>query len=99
MLCCCEENLSQPKTFEEIHVRCTNSIRIAKDFEEVASDYVKWMSVYKCRICMQFWAMEYPFGAKHGHGRKCYYQIKCSDPSKWLVTHKCIFSDNRRDKF
>jgi hypothetical protein len=97
MICHCKDYSVSLKTFIEINDRCHSSSRISEHLEEMASDYVKWMSVYKCRICKQFWAMEYPFGAKKGHGRPCFYHIDCGiDPVKWLTSNKCILSDNRK---
>jgi hypothetical protein len=84
VLCHCKNYPAPPATIAEIDERCLKAAEISQTLDEAVSDFVKWMSVYQCRVCGRYWAMEYPFGHIRGAGRKCFYAIDCLDPVEWL---------------
>jgi hypothetical protein len=45
-----------------------------------------WVAVFRCRVCGQRWAEEYPFGELHGGGPRCFYAIAAEDPRAWLTS-------------
>ena len=82
MKCNCGKYLSPVKTIDEINDRCEKYDEIWDSLDEVTADFVKWMSVSKCKVCNRYWAMERPFGETQR--QKCFYHIECDDPHKWL---------------
>jgi hypothetical protein len=44
-----------------------------------------WVAAYRCRVCGQSWAKEFPFGEMHGGGPPCLYAIETEDPRGWVA--------------
>lgn len=92
MDCHCQKYLTPIQNIDEIRLRCKVSSLISLTMEEVASDFLTWISVYQCKSCKRFWAREYYLhaGTNMTDQMSCFYHIDCDNPFQWLKQTKSI---------
>ena len=97
MSCVCLDYSAPLKSFADVQKWCEISAVLLQDLEIVATDDLRWRSVYQCRECGSLWAREYPFGEAHGGGPPCVYAISTTNPRQWLTDTEDLTASIRRE--
>jgi len=82
--CNCKQYSKSVRSYADLQERCNDGTTILANLELVESDSSRWLSIYKCPCCSQYWANEYPFSEQHAGGPPCPYQIETNNPVLWL---------------
>jgi hypothetical protein len=56
-----------------------------------------WVNVFRCRVCGQHWAQEFPLSEMHGGGPSCIYAVAVDDAWAWLAEGPGLPARLRRD--
>jgi hypothetical protein len=55
------------------------------------------VTVFRCRVCGQHWAQEFPLGEMHGGGPSCLHAVALDDPRAWLANGPRLLARLRQD--
>lgn len=93
MACRCSDYRTTISTAAAVRERCGVAGTLSANLSLVAGPSESWLAAYRCSICGQLWACEYPFSEAHGGGPPCFYAISTADPAAWLESAPHIASE------
>lgn len=93
MNCRCSEYRAPISTAVAVRERCGVSGTLSANLSLIAGPSESWLDVYRCNVCGQLWACEYPFSESHGGGPPCFYTISAPDPRVWLESAPQLASE------
>jgi hypothetical protein len=95
--CACAQWLAPLREWNDVKARIGSSVAqdLSPNLDLEAEG--SWVMVFRCRVCGQRWAKEFPFSEMHGGGPPCLYALNTDDPTAWLGEGPGLPSRLRRD--